>query len=165
MKFLLLSLVMMGCAHKITDEPTAFATIKSAQQKNLSGTITFTETSAGIKVEAHIVGLPANSYQGLHIHEKGLCDGPDYKSAGGHFNPYNHKHGAPGKQSHFGDLGNLMADADGEGKLNLLLTDAKEGDFKKIIGRSVVIHQSADDQKSQPAGDSGARVACGLIIQ
>ncbi len=116
-------------------------------------------------MEAHVEGLKPNSSHGMHIHKTGRCDPPDYKSAGDHYNPGKHQHGAPGKQSHLGDLGNIMTDASGHGKLNLLLTDAGEKEFKIILGRSVIIHAATDDQKSQPAGNSGARIGCGLIIQ
>jgi superoxide dismutase, Cu-Zn family len=163
MKLLIVLIALAGCAHKINHDETATATIRSSEQKNLSGTVTFKSTASGLMVEAHIMGLKPNSYHGLHIHEVGQCEGPGYESAGGHFNPQKHPHGSPGEKSHFGDLGNIISDADGHGKLSLLLTDVRPEDFKTIIDRSVVIHDEADDEKSQPAGKSGKRIACGVI--
>jgi superoxide dismutase, Cu-Zn family len=163
MKLLIVLIALAGCAHKINHDETASATMGSSEQKDLSGTVLFKSTASGLMVEAHIMGLKPNSYHGLHIHQKGKCDGPGYESAEGHLNPQKHPHGSPGEKSHLGDLGNIISDADGHGKLNLLLTDVRPEDFKMIVGRSVVIHDEADDQKSQPAGKSGARIACGVI--
>ena len=163
MKLLIVLIALAGCAHRINHDETATATVRSSEQKDLSGTVLFKSTASGLIVEAHIMGLKPNSYHGLHIHEMGQCEGPGYESAGGHFNPQKHKHGAPGKEGHMGDLGNIISDADGHGKLNLLLTDVRPEEFNLIVGRSIVIHDKADDQKSQPAGNSGARIACGVI--
>jgi Cu-Zn family superoxide dismutase len=165
MKALLILLALVGCAHRSYEDPAAFAKIGSTESKTLGGMITFTNTSAGLRVDARIHGLTPNSYHGLHIHRIGVCDGPGYKTAGEHFNPTKHPHGSPGKQNHLGDLGNLIANADGDGKLNLLLTDAHAREFKKILGRSVLIHLAPDDQKTQPTGNSEDRIACGVITQ
>lgn len=163
MKILFVLIALAACSHKMNHEETATAMIRSSEQKNLNGTVTFKSTASGLMVEAHIMGLKPNSYHGLHIHENGQCEGPSFESAGPHFNPQKHNHGAPGKASHMGDLGNIISDAEGHAKLSLLLTDVRPSDFKLIEGRSVLIHDEADDQKSQPAGKSGARIACGVI--
>ena len=163
MKMLLVLIALAGCSHNMNHEETATANVRSSEQKNLSGTVMFKSTASGLLVEAHMAGLKPNSYHGLHIHEMGQCEGPGFESAGPHFNPQKHKHGAPGIESHLGDLGNIISDADGHGKLSLLLTDVKPSDFKLIVGRSVVIHDEADDEKSQPAGKSGKRIGCGVI--
>ncbi|MEY2797479.1 MAG: hypothetical protein RLZZ119_960 [Pseudomonadota bacterium] len=102
---------------------------------------------------------------GFHIHEKGDCSAPDAMSAAGHFNPDGKPHGSPGgSHSHAGDLPNLKADANGNANYSakvhgITVNTGPAG----IVGRSVVIHRDPDDYKSQPAGNSGPRIACGLI--
>jgi Cu-Zn family superoxide dismutase len=146
----------------------AHATIapsKAPGQDDVKGIVRFTPADNGVKVHAEITGLEPNSKHGFHIHEKADLSDPELKSAGGHFNPGMHKHGGPGtSERHGGDLGNLEADAQGKATYDataegVTLDDPKTG----IIGRSVVIHAKADDLKTDPAGDSGARIAAGVI--
>lgn len=129
----------------------------------VSGTVIFTKTEAGVKVVADVSGLTPGKH-GFHIHECGDCSAADGTSAGGHFNPGKMNHGAPMDMSrHAGDMGNLEADA--SGKAHLEYTDAKmqlDGPFS-IIGRSMIVHAKEDDLKTQPTGNAGARVACGVI--
>jgi len=165
MKLLIFLIAIAGCSHTKEYGSNATAMLSSETQRNLTGSVKFTNTKAGLEVEAHVAGLKPNSFHGLHVHQQGRCDGPDYESAGDHYNPEKHQHGAPGKQSHLGDLGNIMADEKGHGKLNLLLTDAGATEFKSLLGRAVLVHAAADDQKSQPAGRSGERIGCGVIVQ
>ena len=117
-------------------------------------------TGAGRK----IVGLAPGNH-GFHVHEFGDCTAADGSSAGGHFNPTNQPHAGPDADArHVGDMGNIEADASGAAKLDYLdHSMSLANDDRSIIGRSVVVHAKADDFKSQPAGDSGARVACGVI--
>jgi len=99
------------------------------------------------------------------VHEFGDCGAPDAISAGGHFNPTNKQHGgADSLERHVGDMGNIEADASGEAKLNYLDHRMSLGnDRRSIIGRAVIVHAKPDDLESQPSGDSGDRVACGVI--
>ena len=136
----------------------------TAKFKAVKGTVEFKETDDGIEVTANLEGLKKGVH-GFHIHEKGDCSAPDAKSAGGHFNPGNHKHGAPdAAEHHEGDLGNITADKDGKGTATLTIKGVTLGDGDtSIVGKGFIIHAKADDLKSQPVGNAGDRVACGVI--
>jgi Cu-Zn family superoxide dismutase len=141
----------------------AVATLSPTKDSKVSGEVTFTKIEGGVKVSAHFSGLAAGTH-GFHIHEFGDCSAPDATSAGGHFNPGAHKHGGPKDADHHaGDLGNIEAGADGTATLEA--TDATitmEGP-DGIVGRGVIVHANADDFKTQPTGNAGGRVACGVI--
>jgi len=142
----------------------AIAVLHPTAGNKVSGTVTFTEVADGVQVHAQITGLtPAN--HGFHVHEFGDCSAADATSAGAHFNPTNKPHAGPdATERHVGDMGNVEADA--SGKANLEYVDHQislTNDQQSVIGRSVVVHAKADDLKTQPSGDSGARVACGVI--
>lgn len=140
------------------------ANLSSSTLRSLSGDVSFKKVKEGIQVSGHFSGLNPNTTHGIHVHEKGECSGPDYSSAGGHFNPNNRMHGSPDKNSsHVGDLGNLVADANGMASINKIVPHDKAKDFSKMSGKSVIIHSGADDLRSQPSGDSGDRIACGVI--
>jgi Cu-Zn family superoxide dismutase len=130
---------------------------------DVKGLVTFTKMENGIAIEGKINGLSPGKH-GFHVHEYGDCSAPDATSAGGHFNPEDKKHGAPtDKARHVGDLGNIQANE--EGKAKIMMTDtviAFHGDHS-IIGKAIVVHAKADDLSSQPTGNAGARVACGVI--
>ena len=134
------------------------------QGNNVTGTVKFIETEGGVRVIALVSGLEPNTKHGFHIHEFGDCSAADATSAGGHFNPEVMSHGGPMDQMrHAGDLGNLEADVNGNATVDY--TDpmlAMRGDYS-IIGLSVVVHQKEDDLKTQPTGNSGPRIACGVI--
>jgi len=136
----------------------------TAKFKAVKGTVEFKETDDGIEVTANIEGLKKGVH-GFHIHEKGDCSAPDAKSAGGHFNPSNHKHGAPdGAEHHEGDLGNITAEKDGKGTATITIKGVTLGDGDtSIVGKGFIIHAKADNFKTQPTGDAGDRVACGVI--
>src|SRR6266496_5342535 len=144
----------------------AIAVLHPTAGNKVSGTVTFTEEADGVKVHADLTGLTPGNH-GFHVHEFGDCSAADGSSAGAHFNPTNKPHAGPDDtERHVGDMGNVEADASGKAKLEYLdhhisLTN----DQSSVIGRSVVVHAKADDLKSQPAGDSGARIACGVIGQ
>ena len=133
---------------------------------NSVGVVTFNEPidGQGVIVEANLVNLPAGTHA-IHVHETGTCDAPDFKSAGGHFNPDDKKHGIMNPDGmHAGDLPNLFVPESGEihqemFATNLTLDDALFDDD----GAAVVIHAGADDYKTDPAGDAGGRIACGVI--
>src|SRR5436305_7192569 len=130
----------------------------------VSGTVTFTPVTDGVQIHAEIAGLTPGKH-GFHVHEFGDCSAADASSAGAHFNPTNQPHAAPDATArHVGDMGNIEADTSGAAKLDYLDHQMSlANDDRSILGRSVVVHAKADDLKSQPAGDSGARVACGVI--
>lgn len=140
------------------------ATLVSPSMKDLKTQVTITEEKDGAKVVVHASGLKAHSVHGIHVHEKGLCEGPDFKSAGEHFNPHGKAHGSPASGNrHIGDLGNLKANAEGVAHAELNFRGISASDVKSLIGKSVILHAKADDLKSQPSGESGDRIACGVI--
>ena len=129
-----------------------------------TGTVTFLELEEGTKVIMNIQGLSPGAVHAIHIHENGKCEGPGFASAGGHFNPANKEHGGPASEHrHVGDFGNLVANATGVAKAEFLLEGMKLEGEGGVIGRALILHSKADDLVSQPSGDSGERIACGII--
>ena len=127
------------------------------------GTVTFSASDSGIVIRAEIRGLTPGLH-GFHIHEWGDCTAPDATSAGGHFNPDASPHGAPSdRDRHVGDLGNVSADASGAAHYERTDDRVALVGPHSVIGRAVVVHAGADDLVSQPSGNAGARVACGVI--
>jgi len=143
----------------------ARAALEAKSGSTVGGQVNFREASDHVLVTAKITGLKPNSEHGFHVHEKGDCSAPDAMSAAGHFNPDSQPHGHHGHDArHAGDMANLVADAKGEAvvtyKVNTIrVSDGKHG----ILNRAVVVHANPDDYKSQPAGNAGARIACGVI--
>lgn len=137
--------------------------LKPTKGNEVTGEVTFVETDKGVHVVADVDGLKQGKH-GFHIHENGDCSAPDGSSAGGHFNPKKALHGGPeSAERHVGDLGNVVADDKGHGHYerdDFVITLKGEN---SIIGRSVVVHSDADDFKTQPTGNSGGRLACGII--
>jgi superoxide dismutase, Cu-Zn family len=124
----------------------------------------FSKVTDGVEAQLTLTGLKPNSQHGLHIHEKGECSPPDFKSAGEHFNPDSQPHGAPGAPiSHVGDLGNITADANGNFSGVVKVPNATFDGPRSILNRSLVVHEKTDDLSTQPAGDSGDRIACTVI--
>lgn len=141
----------------------ATAQLEPKSGSNVTGTVTFTKDGDEVQVTADIQNLKPGKH-GFHIHEKGDCSAPDASSAGGHFNPFHQHHGGPATaERHVGDLGNIEGDASGkihfEWKGKMSLSGANS-----VIGKSVVVHEKEDDLKSDPAGNAGARIACGVIV-
>jgi Cu-Zn family superoxide dismutase len=140
----------------------AIAILHSASGSQVMGTVTFTQTGDTVQVVADITGLTPGKH-GFHIHEFGDCSAADASSAGGHFNPMKKPHGAPdAAERHAGDLGNLEADASGKAHLELKDKMLKLSGENSILGRGVIVHEKVDDW-SQPVGNAGGRLACGVI--
>ncbi|AUX27231.1 superoxide dismutase [Sorangium cellulosum] len=140
--------------------------IEARSNSKLSGTATFTEAEGGVKVAIQVSGAPPGKIA-VHVHEKGDCSAPDATSAGAHYNPENHPHGLPnGGERHLGDLGNIEVKADGTGTHEIVANGAnlKEGAPNSFIGRAIIVHEKQDDG-SQPAGNAGGRIGCGVIAQ
>jgi Cu-Zn family superoxide dismutase len=176
--------VVTGCQHEQTAAAppapmTGSAVVAVAQMRpsqaattqplnnNVTGTVTFTQTADGVSFVADIDGFEPNTKHGFHIHDKGDLSAPNLSSAGGHFNPTHEAHGGPNSpHHHLGDLGNLEADANGHAHLEGTMKGVAltAGDPLSILGRSVIIHAKEDDEHSQPAGNSGARIAGGIIV-
>ena len=141
----------------------ATAVLRSAAGGKVEGTVTFTKVEGGVKVAAHITGLAPGTH-GFHVHEFGDCSAADGSAAGGHFNPTGESHGAPtDPQRHTGDLGNIEADAQGTADLEYVDTRASFDGPASILGRGVIVHANPDDFKTQPTGNAGGRLACGVI--
>jgi len=144
-------------------EPTkAIAVLSSASGSKVTGTVTFTKTGDTVQVVADVTGLTPGKHA-FHIHEFGDCSAADASSAGSHFNPTKKPHGAPdAAEHHVGDMGNLEADSTGKAHLELKSNMLKFSGETSILGRSVIVHEKVDDW-SQPVGNAGGRVACGVI--
>ncbi len=164
------ALFLLGPAHSVFGQDTggqqvvkAVALLYPTTGNKVTGVVTFTKVQNGIEVVADLEGLTPGLH-GFHVHQYGDCSAPNADSAGGHFNPEGMPHGAPAsKERHVGDLGNLTADKDG--KAHLDWTDrliAFEG-RDSIIGHGLIVHASPDDLVSQPVGNAGPRVACGVV--
>jgi Cu-Zn family superoxide dismutase len=145
---------------------TATAQMKPTAGNTASGTVTFEQKGDKVVVTAVITGLKPNSEHGFHVHEKGDCSAPDATSAGGHFNPGGKPHGHYDKgERHGGDMPNLRADAAGGTRVMWETDQLSVGSgAANVIGRAVVIHRDPDDYKSQPAGNSGPRISCGVVV-
>lgn len=146
--------------------PGATVQLAPTQGHHASGTLRLSAQGSAVRLSGSIGGLPPNAEFGFHIHEKGDCSAPDASSAGGHFNPANAQHGDPsGGSHHAGDLPNAKSDAQGAAQVDAQATDVTIGSGQPddVLGRAVVLHEKADDYSSQPAGNSGARIACGVI--
>lgn len=132
------------------------------------GTATFTQAPSGVQIVGSVRGLTPGQH-GWHVHAAGRCDPPEFTSAGGHFNPTARQHGHTNPQgAHIGDLGNLTAAADGTARLSGTAGGATLAAGPATLfgadGSALVIHASPDDEVSDPAGNSGARVACGVVV-
>jgi len=156
-----------GCETFERQGPRADAVLEAPKGSMLWGSVSFVEVDRGLLIRADVRGLPPGGVFGFHVHEKGDCSSADFTSAGGHFNPGGKPHAHPTRpERHAGDLPNLTADAEGNAVYvfeTKLLTVTKGPN--SVVGRAVVIHARPDDYTSQPAGNSGPRIACGLIRQ
>jgi superoxide dismutase, Cu-Zn family len=161
---LLLAGVFLINSHATAGDATkAIAVLHPTAGNSVAGIVTFSASGDEVKVVADLTGLKPGKH-GFHIHEFGDCSAPDAKSAGGHFNPGNHQHGAPdATDRHAGDLGNIEADASGKAHLEMSDKVMKLSGSDSILGHAVIVHEKADDLKTQPTGDAGGRVACGVI--
>jgi Cu-Zn family superoxide dismutase len=158
------ALALAGCNSVNLRSPTATAKLAPTSDSAVSGTVSFAQQGDKVLVEARISGLTPGLH-GFHVHERGNCTAPDGSSAGPHFNPHSAAHGGPDSSSrHAGDLGNIEAGADGVAVYRAEVGGISLGTgADSIIGRSVIVHEKPDDLRSQPAGNAGARLACGLI--
>ena len=130
------------------------------------GNVTLSEDPTGVTIKIDASGLPAGAH-GVHLHENGLCEGPKFASAGGHWNPGGKQHGRDNPAgAHLGDLANLEVAAGGSGSTSFLVagvTISGAGGLADADGTALVIHAKADDYKTDPSGDSGDRIACAVV--
>jgi Cu-Zn family superoxide dismutase len=152
----------------VTAEPAqeiekAICVLHPTEGNDVRGTVTFTRNGSTIRVVAEVEGLTPGKH-GFHIHENGNCSASDATSAGGHFNPDDSRHGGPDdEERHVGDLGNIEAGDDGSARLEMEDSVIAFSGENSIIGRAVVVHAGEDDLTSQPTGEAGGRLACGVI--
>jgi Cu-Zn family superoxide dismutase len=162
-----LALLLTGLASG-KSAATAKADLTDSKGANV-GTAKLNETPKGVSLTLAVANLPAGVH-GFHIHAVGKCDPPDFKSAGGHFNPDGKKHGWENPEGHHaGDLHNLTVDANGNAKVKVVVTGVTLADGQNSLfqpqGTALVIHADPDDNKTDPAGNAGARIACGVITK
>ncbi len=165
------TLAFTGCAG--LTQPAAVPVTATAELRNAQGqpvgNATLSEVGGGVRVIVEARRLPPGA-KGVHIHAVGKCDAPEFTTAGGHFNPANKKHGLDNPDGpHAGDLPNITIAADGSGRLESMNERISLGSGSNSIldadGAAIVIHAAADDFKTDPTGNSGGRVACGVITK
>lgn len=140
----------------------AVAVLHPLGKSGVYGVITFTQRGDEVEVVGEVSGLKPGKH-GFHVHEFGDCSSPDGMSTGGHFNPSKMMHGRPEDENrHVGDLGNLEADDGGKASINMRDKVIKLSGPNSIVGRAVIIHANPDDF-SQPVGNAGGRIACGVV--
>jgi Cu-Zn family superoxide dismutase len=145
---------------------SAHADISNAQGQKI-GTATLVPLNGGVRIDLDVTQLPTGVH-GIHVHAVGKCEGPDFKTAGGHFNPDMKKHGKDNPDGpHAGDLMNITVTANGSARTSLVAPNLTLGSGANSLfhdgGSAIVIHEKEDDYKTDPAGNSGARIACGTI--
>ncbi len=138
----------------------------SAQGGQVGGALDLVASEGAVTVTGLISGLKPESEHGFHIHEKGDCSSPDFKSAGDHFNPTMQEHGNPSAQPHhLGDVPNIKANNEGKADVSARVEGVTLGDGgpNDIVGKAFVVHEKMDDYTTQPSGNSGDRISCGVI--
>ena len=168
MKFTLISVVafvLAACASTPPEPLRATAALQPTKGSKTFGEATFEQVGGKVKVTIFVQGLRPDREHGLHIHEKGDCSSGDGMSTGGHFNPQGKPHGRhTDANRHAGDLPSLKAGKDGRGKVDVELDIITVGSGPTdIIGRGLIVHADPDDFTTQPTGNAGARIACGVI--
>jgi len=156
---------LSGCAGTTTKPLTATATLEARSGSSVTGIVKLNERDGRVHAHVDLSGFAANSVHGLHVHDKGDCSAPDAASAGGHFNPDGVAHGQAGAGVHHaGDMPSVRADANGRVRADFDVGGVTlSAGPTSIVGRSIVVHRDADDYTTQPSGNSGPRVACGVI--
>jgi Cu-Zn family superoxide dismutase len=163
-------LVAAGCAMPTSPSASAdsastvVAVLQPTRANSAAGTVWFTQEGAQVLVRGRISGLAPNKEHGFHIHEKGDCSSGDGMSSGGHLNPDGKPHGPQDREHHAGDLPALKADANGNAVVRVRVAGSALGSSPgAFAGKALIVHVSPDDYTTQPTGNSGARIACGVI--
>jgi Cu-Zn family superoxide dismutase len=145
---------------------TASVKLAGASGSSVAGELQLTATDGGVAITGQITGLSPGTEHGFHVHETGDCSAPDAKSAGGHFNPSNVAHGGPSSDvRHLGDIPNIQSDSSGHVTVSATIAGAtlRDGAADDLVGKAMIVHAKRDDYLTQPSGDSGDRIACGVI--
>jgi Cu-Zn family superoxide dismutase len=157
--------LLAGCTMMGERGPSATAKLQPTKGNSTTGTATFVQQGDKVRVTASIAGLKPNQEHGFHIHDKGDCSSGDGMSAGGHYNPLARPHAHPSTPNrHAGDMPALKADGSGNAAFSaeLDVITVAEGPTS-IVGRGLIVHAQPDDYTTQPTGNAGARLACGVI--
>jgi Cu-Zn family superoxide dismutase len=176
---LLAAIVAAGCASKAPSAAaaapakqtegffgrtkSAVATLSPAASGAVAGIVSFSASGSAVDVHVVATGLVPGSTHGFHVHETGNCASPDFASAGGHFNPEHHVHGPQTGEHHAGDMPSLLADPSGRIDASFTLAGVSLGGPEGFVGHAVILHAGPDDYATQPTGNSGGRIACGVI--
>ena len=167
MKKLLIAaaLAVAGCQTAPPDAPRASASLQPTKGNKAFGEVTFEQAGGKVRVVANVAGLAPGREHGFHIHEAGDCSSGDGMGTKGHFNPFGKPHGHYGSANrHAGDLPALKANKRGRANVQIDLDVITVGPGPaSIIGRGLIVHADPDDYKTQPTGNAGARIACGVI--
>ena len=169
---ILASAALTGCAGMSTApakaKPRALlatALLEPTKGNQANGSARFIEEGDDVLVQVAVHNLPPNSVHGFHLHEKGDCSSGDGMSAGGHFNPDAAPHGAPSAPHHAGDMPALKADANGIAQTSFVLHGLTvSAGAHSVVGKGLIVHKDPDDYTTQPTGNSGARIACGVVM-
>lgn len=157
---------LAGCTTNMaagdTAQRSAVAPLRTAAGADV-GTVTATEGPGGIRIQIDARGMPQGPH-GAHVHTVGRCDAPDFTTAGGHWNPTGRQHGTSNPAGpHVGDAPNLLIGTDGSGSIAITLPGGTIDGLLDADGSAFVIHAAADDYKTDPSGNSGGRIACGVF--
>jgi len=163
----LLAIFAVAAAKSSAPKPVTVK-LQNGQGKDV-GAATLSQAAHGVSIKLNVHDLPAGDH-GIHIHQTAKCEGPDFKSAGAHLNPDSKKHGLQSPDGpHAGDIPNFVADVKGKSKATVVAPNVTMGDDAHSIfaggGTALVIHAKADDGKTDPSGNSGDRIACGVITK
>ena len=149
---------------EIISQDSLIAVIHPTEGSEVEGIVTFSKNGNNVDVSATVTGLNPESMHGFHVHEYGDCSASDGTSAGGHYNPKNMPHGAPTDASrHMGDMGNLVSNEEGIATLEYTDNVIELEGLDTILGRGIIVHAGEDDFETQPTGNAGARIGCGVI--
>lgn len=162
---LLLSLLATSCAGLEPRTAERAEAVLAGSDGSPRGRATLAGANNSVVLAVNAEGLPAGAH-GIHLHAVGRCDAPDFASAGPHWNPTQRKHGRDNPEgAHGGDLPNLQANANGRGRLRFALKAAELAQLFDEDGTALIIHAAADDYRTDPSGNSGGRIACGVIAR
>lgn len=157
----LLSITACGLEGEVTE---AICEVTPTEGNTVKGTVIFRQTNEGVRIITDLTGLTPGKH-GFHVHEFGDCSAPDGTSAGGHFNPGSQRHGAlMDRERHAGDMGNIIADADGNAKMEFTDKMMTLNGEKSILNKGLIVHKDRDDLTTQPTGNARPREGCGVII-
>jgi len=151
-----------------SEPASAVAQLESRSGSMATGQLELRAGDNGVSITGEVAGLTAGSEHAFHVHEVGDCSAPDASSAGGHFNPHGAPHGAPtvaANERHLGDMPNIAADENGRAAITAAIQGAtlRDGGANDLVGKAVIVHEKRDDYVTQPSGDAGGRIACGVI--